>query len=209
MMAVMTVRYVPPEIADDMLGLNALPDRPLTVDDLVELWSSVPENGYRYELDDGVLVVYGAPSLAHQLATTKLTVLLSNTCPREFLVVGGPGVEISPIQYRIPDLTVVRAGTIDLRARNYAQPPALAVEVASPSTGRYDQTRKKQVYAEFGIPDYWIVTPDPQQPDITAFRLDGKHYERVAYASGEVTFTATRPFPVSFTPAELVRAGQS
>jgi len=118
-MAVMTVRYVPPEIAEDMLGLNALPDRLLTVDDLVQLCSS------------------------------------------------------------------------------------------SPSTGRYDQTPKKQVYAEFGIPDHWIVTPDAHKPDITAFRLDGKHYERVAYVSGEGTFTATRPFPISFTPAELVRAGQS
>jgi len=209
MMAVMTVRYVPPEIADDMLGLNALPDRLLTVDDLEHLWSSLPENGYRYELDDGVLVVYGAPSLLHQLALSRLTAFLSSACPPEFLVIPGPGVEISPIQYRIPDLTVVRTDTVDLRSQNYAQPPALAVEIASPSTGRYDQTRKKQVYAEFAVPDYWIVTPDAQKPDITAFRLDGKHYERVAYASGEVTFTATRPFPVSFTPAELVSAGQS
>jgi hypothetical protein len=53
------------------------------------------------------------------------------------------------------------------------------------------------------------VTPDAQKPDITAFRLDGKHYERVAYASGELTFTATRPFPVSFVPAQLVSTGQS
>lgn len=181
----------------------------LTVDDLEHLWSSLPENGYRYELDDGVLVVYGAPSLLHQLALGRLTASLSDACPPEFLVIPGPGVEISPIQYRIPDLTVVRTDTIDLRSQNYAQPPALAVEIASPSTGRYDQTRKKQVYAEFGTPDYWIATPDAQKPDITAFRLDGKHYKRVAYASGEATFTAIRPFPVSFTPAKLVSAGQS
>jgi hypothetical protein len=45
----------------------------LTVDDLEHLWSSLPENGYRYELDDGVLVVYGAPSLLHQLALGRLT----------------------------------------------------------------------------------------------------------------------------------------
>lgn len=208
-MAAMTVRYVPPEIADDTLGLNALPDRLLTVDDLVELWSRLPENGYRYELDEGVLVVFGAPSIVHQLVLGRLTALLIGACPPECLVIPGPGVVISPIQYRIPDLTVVRTDTVDLRSRNYAQPPELAVEIASPSTSRYDQTRKKQVYAEFGIPDYWIVTPDAQKPDITAFRLDGKHYEPVAYACGEVTFTATRPFPVSFAPAELVSAGQS
>ena len=209
MMAVKTVRYVPPEIADDTLGLNALPDRLLTVDDLVQLWSRLPENGYRYELDEGVLVVFGAPPIAHQVVLGRLTALLSGACPPEFVVIPGPGVVISPIQYRIPDLTVVRTDTIDLRSQHYAQPPALAVEIASPSTSRYDQTRKKRVYAEFGIPDYWIVAPDPQKPDITAFRLDGKHYERVAYASGELTFTATRPLPVSFAPAELVSAGQT
>jgi Uma2 family endonuclease len=207
MMAVMTVRYVPPEIADDMLGLNALPDRLLTVDDLEQLWSQLPENGYRYELDEGVLVVFGAASNLHQLVTSNLIFALRQGCPREFLVLPASGVVMSQIQFRIPDLVVLRADTFEPKFTT--APPALAIEIASPSTGRYDQTRKKQIYAEFGIPDYWIVTPDAQKPDITAFRLDGKHYERLAYASGEVTFTATRPFPVSFTPAELVSAGQS
>jgi Uma2 family endonuclease len=82
------------------------------------------------------------------------------------------------------------------------------VEIASPSTSRYDQTRKEQVYAEFGIPDYWIVTPDSGKPDITAYRLAGKSYEQVSYAKGRATFTAARPFPVSltvsFTAEELV-----
>jgi Uma2 family endonuclease len=206
MMAVMTVRYVPPEIADDVLGLDELPDRLLTVDDLEQMWSQLPENGYRYELDEGVLVVFGAPSNLHQLATSNLIFALRQVCPREFLALPASGVIVSQIQFRIPDLVVVRADAFDPTFTT--TPPALAVEIASPSTSRYDQTRKKQVYAEFGITDYWIVTPDAGKPDITAFRLDGKDYERVAYASGEVTFTATRPFPVSFTPAELVSAGQ-
>ena len=206
-MAVMTVQYVPPEIADDMLGLNTLPDRLLTVDDLEKLWSRLPENGYRYELDEGVLVVYGAASNLHQLAGTRLAVILSIACPGEFLAISAAGVAMSQIQFRIPDLVVVRADAFEPKFST--TPPALAVEIASPSTSRYDQTRKKQVYAEFGIRDYWIVTPDARKPDITAFRLDGKHYERVAYASGEETFTATRPFPVSFVPAELVSTGQS
>jgi hypothetical protein len=43
----------------------------LTVDDLEDLWSSLPENGYKYELDDGAL----------------LTAFLSSACPPEFLVI--------------------------------------------------------------------------------------------------------------------------
>jgi len=135
-------------------------------------------------------------------------VLLGNACPPEFLVLPTPGVVITPTQFRIPDLTVLRTDTVDFKIRHYPQPPALAVEIASPSTSRYDQTRKKQVYAEFGISDHWIVTPDADKPDITAYRLADKQYERVAYARGEEKFTATRPFPVTFTPSELVSAGQ-
>jgi Uma2 family endonuclease len=206
MMVSMTVEYLPPEL-EDAPGLKELPSRPLTVDDLERIWERMPDSGYRFELDDGVLVVYGAPSLYHQIASSRLTTLLANACLPELLVVHTPGVVITPTQFRIPDLTVLRADKIQSGMRHYPYPPALAVEIASPSTSRYDQTRKKQVYAEFGVPDYWIVTPDPDKPDITAYRLTGKHYERVAYASGEERFTASRPFPVSFTPAELVATG--
>ena len=205
-MVAMPVEYLPPEL-EDVLWLNELPDRPLTVEDLERIWERMPENGYRYELDEGVLIVFGAPALVHQIASTRLTTVLSNSCPPEFLVIHTPGVVITPIQFRIPDLTVVRTDTVEPGMRHYPYPPELAVEIASPSTSRYDQTRKKQVYAEFGIPDYWIITPDADKPDITAYQLNGKHYERVAYARGEEKFTATRPFPVSFTPASLVSTG--
>jgi Uma2 family endonuclease len=205
-MVCMTVEYLPPEL-EDVPGLKELPAGPLTIDDLERIWERVPDSGYRFELDDGVLVVYGAPSLYHQLAQGELNRLLGNARTPEFRVVPTPGVVITPTQFRIPDLTVLRADRITPGMRHYPHPPELAVEIASPSTSRYDQTRKKQVYAEFGIPDYWIVTPDPDKPDITAYQLTGTHYERVAYASGEEVFTASRPFRVSFTPAELIATG--
>lgn len=202
-MVAMAVEYLPPELAD-LPELRELPSRPLTVGDLEWIWEQTPDSGYRFELDDGWLVVYGAPSLFHQIASSRLTTLLANACPPDLLVVHAPGVVLTPTQFRIPDLTVLRADKVKPGMRHYPYPPALAVEIASPSTSRYDQTRKKQVYAEFGITDYWIVTPDPDKPDITACRLIGKHYEQVAYAAGDERFTASRPFPVSFTPAELL-----
>jgi Uma2 family endonuclease len=205
MMVAMTAPEATSEISNDVLGLWPLIGQPITVDDLARM--QMPEI-YRYELDEGVLVVYGAPSILHQIALSKLTAFLSNACPREFLVIAGPGIAISPIQFRIPDLTVIRSDTIDVRAQNHPHPPALAIEIASPSTSRYDQTRKKQVYAEFGIPDYWIITPDEDKPDITVFRLTRKQYEQLDHVAGNQKFTATRPFPVSFTPAELVSTGQ-
>ena len=60
-----------------------------------------------------------------------------------------------------PDLAVVRG-----RARDYSDLPTTAlliVEVASSSLA-YDMTVKAELYAEFGIADYWIV-------DLNARRL--------------------------------------
>ena len=175
-------------------------DRPLTVADL-EL---TPDDGCRYELDDGVLVVSPAPAFAHQVALQRLLVLLDAACPSEFQVVPGPGVEMSEINYRIPDLVIVRAASIAITDTNVTRPPELAVEIASPSTAHYDRNRKKTVYAEFGIPAYWIVTPDPDRPSIMAYALTGGSYAEVGRSAGEQPFIATTPFPAEIVPAELV-----
>ena len=37
--------------------------------------------------------------------------------------------------------------------------PDLVVEVLSPSTARYDMGRKKDVYEQYGVREYWIVNP--------------------------------------------------
>jgi Uma2 family endonuclease len=175
-------------------------DRPLTVADL----DLTPDDGQRYELDDGVLVVSPAPMTIHQRVLHRLQVLLDAVCPPEFELLPGPGVEMSDIQYRIPDLVVVRVTSIGLADRNVTQPPELVVEIASPSTARYDRTRKKVVYAEFGIPSYWIVNPDPREPSITMFALSGSSYAETARAAGDERFSARSPFRVEIVPAELV-----
>jgi hypothetical protein len=55
---------------------SALPtDRPLTVDDL----DLLPDDGNRYELDDGMLAVSPAPALIHQLVASRLQTLLDNS----------------------------------------------------------------------------------------------------------------------------------
>jgi Uma2 family endonuclease len=205
----MVAMTVPPEEAHDTLDsvlarLLSL-DRPLTVDDLEQLWQL--DSRYRFELDEGALVVSAAPSRFHQLAATRLATVLTNACPLGFAVVNAPDVEISPTHVRIPDTVVVPSKWFNPK---YADtPPVLAVEIASPSTRAYDRSRKKQVYAEFGIENYWIITPDQKNPDITVFTLTGKQYTQADYAAGDKTFTASRPFLVSFTPAQLVNIGAS
>jgi Uma2 family endonuclease len=176
--------------------------RTLTVEDM----ENMPDDEFRYELDDGVLIVSPAPSNRHQLAVFRLAQILDAACPPELLVLPGPGVNLSRHQHRVPDVAVVRADSMDTVFQE--RPPALAVEVASPRTRLYDRLRKKDVYERFGIVSYWIVNPNADKPSVTVFELRGGRYEEAAYVTGDEAFTATLPFGVTVIPAALVRAGR-
>jgi Uma2 family endonuclease len=175
-------------------------DRPLTVDDL----DLTPDDGSKYELDDGVLVVSPPPTLGHQLVVSRLATLLDTASSPEFVVIFGVGVSMSVNQYRIPDVVVLKYEDFDIAAKSVTRPPVLAIEVASPSTALYDRNRKKDVYARFGIPMYWIVTPNLDKPSLTVYEpRDGGHVEQ-AQVTGDEVYRAERPFAVEVCPATLV-----
>jgi Uma2 family endonuclease len=176
-------------------------DRVFTVEDLEDM----PDDGFRYELDDGVLIVSPAPSNLHQLVVTRLSVLLSTACPAELLVMSGPGVNITRFQHRVPDVAVIRTGSFT--EMFLGDPPVLAVEVASPRTRLYDLSRKKDVYEQFGIRSYWIVEPGPEKPGLTVFELRRGRYAQTAHVAGSDSLGIVRPFPVTIVPADLVATG--
>jgi len=178
-------------------------DRMLTVEDM----ENMPDDEFRYELDDGVLIVSPAPSTLHQLAVARLTVVLSAACPAGLVVLPGVGVNISKFHHRVPDVAVVRAGALE----SYFQeaPPELVVEVASPRTRLYDRNRKKDVYEGFSIPAYWIIEPHRNRPELTVFELCSGAYEQAAHVIGDEEYRAVVPFPVTIVPSKLVTAGWS
>jgi Uma2 family endonuclease len=85
----------------------------------------------------------------------------------------------------------------------FTEPPLLVVEIRSPSTAHIDLNRKKAAYERFGVPSYWIVNPDPPQPELTVLELRDGRYALAAKASGP--FIAGRPFTVGIAPADLTR----
>jgi len=176
------------------------PDRPLTIDDLEPL----PYNGNRFELDDGVLLVTPPPMAGHQHVVQRLSEILGAARPANFQVFPGLGVQLSRVQYRIPDIVVVKAGEVGFKDGSAIKPPALVIEVAPPSTAIYDRNRKKDVYESFGIESYWIVKPDLEKPSLTVFELTRGEYRLVAEVSGENVFRAVKPFACEIVPAVLV-----
>jgi Uma2 family endonuclease len=84
----------------------------------------------------------------------------------------------------------------------FTEPPLLVIEIRSPSTALIDLNRKKAAYERFGVPSYWIVNPDPPEPELTVFELRDGRYAPAAKTPGP--FTADHPFTVTIAPGRLV-----
>ncbi len=181
-----------------MSTVTLMPDTEWTAEDL----DGLPEDGLRYELVDGALLVSAAPSIHHQVALANLLHLLTVAAPRAFRVLPPPvDVRFGPRRQLQPDLVVVPFDVT--RGPRLEQPPLLAVEVLSPSTRTVDQTLKRAVFEAGGVPSYWLV--DPDEPGLTVLELvDGRYVER-ARALGDAAYDAGLPFPVRVVPSELLR----
>ena len=173
----------------------------LTVDDLALL----PDDGKRYELHEGELLVSAAPSLIHQIIAgniqTELVLYLrQHTVSR---VVATPGVIFSPVDAFIPDLVYVsheRRTQIEHGGRLHGA-PELIVEILSPGNEnrRRDEVIKRQTYAKFGVDEYWIV--DPEQQMIGVYRLQGEVLQLQA------TFTAQDQLTTPLLPDFVLAVG--
>lgn len=173
--------------------------RALTVDDL----ETLPDDGHRYELLDGTLIVSPAPGFPHQSVQGELYLLLRDACPPHLYVMLAPfAVRFSRFTELQPDILVA-----ELRAftrKNLPTAPLLAVEITSPSTVLIDRNLKRAAYARYGVPHYWIVDPDPDAPSITVFELHGEDYIETQSAVGDQQLAVTKPFPVRLRPSDLV-----
>ena len=175
-------------------------DREWTVDDL----DALPDDGFQYELFDGVLVVSPAPIPRHQRALLGMAVLLRDACPPELEVFVAP-LDFQPNRVRSfqPDVLVVRRDRIG--EKNIQHPPVLAVEVLSKSTRTKDLILKRAMYASSGVVHSWVFDPTdgPDKPEFTAMELRDGVYRDVAHAVGDETVRVELPYPVDVCPAAI------
>ncbi len=181
-----------------MTSMIAGASAPFTVHDLEEM----PDDGRRYELIDGELLVSPAPGLRHQALTFGLHRVLDDACPDEFYVLSAPFAVRTDLHNELqPDVLVARFD--DLTEKNLPVAPVLAVEVISPSSRLVDLNLKKAAYERMGAASYWVL--DPLVPSLRAFEVgaDGG-YAEVACVAGGQSWQAQRPFPVRLVPVELL-----
>ena len=129
-----------------------------------EMVWALPEDGKRYEVIDGELLVTPAPTGDHQHVVGQLFRVLADYTDQN-----GIGVAmISPADIRLDDRSLVQPDVFVLglvegkrpRDWNVGAPLLLAVEVLSPSTARNDRIKKRARFQRHGVPEYWIVDAD-------------------------------------------------
>lgn len=165
---------------------------------------ALPDDGKRYEVVRGELLVTPAPRLWHQELVRRLLVALSRYLETEPVgrVLPAPAdISWGPDTLVQPDVFV--APTEQARTLDWARIKdlVLVVEVLSPSSTRADRFTKRLEYQRERVPTYWIVDSDERRVEVWAPDDTVPHVERdrlIWYAAG-----AARPFALEL--AELFR----
>ncbi len=145
---------------------------------------ALPEDGNRYELIGGELVVTPAPGRPHQAAVTAFLVRIFpylRAAHTATAYVSPADLGHGDREILQPDIFVLPAGAGTPGAWPEISALLLAVEILSPSTARHDRYLKRLRYQRAGIPEYWIVDidariverwrPEDARPEILTERL--------------------------------------
>ena len=125
---------------------------------------ALPDDGNRYELVSGELVVTPSPRGVHQVILLQLIRHLDPWLERNavgHLMVPPADLSLGEDEVLQPDLFVYQTAS-GRQLHDWADISAvfLAVEILSPSTAHWDRTVKRHRYQRAGVPEYWIVDPD-------------------------------------------------
>lgn len=128
--------------------------RRFTVDELDWL----PDDGNRYELLDGLLLVTPGPGMPHQTVATRLATLLGSFLAEEpTACVWAPGSIILRPHVRLePDVLV---GVVAPGSTRWEDVSGhwLAVEVSGPGSLVYDREYKRDGYLDLGVREVWRI----------------------------------------------------
>jgi Uma2 family endonuclease len=151
------------------------PKTGLTYEDL----QAFPEDNFRRELIDGELIVTPAPATRHQDVVLELGArLLAHVKEHGGKVFIAPtDVFFSDTNVVEPDVLYVKPGNVDrVEKKFFRSAPDVVAEVSSPSTRRLELVRKHELYARFGVPEYWYV--DLEADRVEVYELGARNYGR-------------------------------
>lgn len=180
----------------------------MTADEYFQL----EEDGFWYELIDGVVCMSPSPLPRHQEVAAQIVVelgsfLRTHSVGKLYFEVDvhlGAGPMGGDLVYR-PDVIFLRAEHAARCRDRIVGPPALVVEVVSNTSRRYDNVTKKADYERCGVAEYWII--DPERQTMTFYRLHEGRYIDAAPEGDRLASTAVPGFALDL--ARVRKAFQS
>ena len=130
---------------------------------------ALPEDGNRYEVVYGELLVTPAPRLWHQELAVRLARTVSEYLEREpvgHLLPSPADISWTSDTLVQPDLFVAPLDQVRTLDWTQVKDLLLVIEVLSPSTLRYDRFTKRRLYQERRIPSYWAVDGDERWVEV-------------------------------------------
>ncbi|HKF59166.1 MAG TPA: Uma2 family endonuclease [Blastocatellia bacterium] len=152
----------------------------VTVADL----EAMPDDNNRYEVIDGELLMSKSPGVPHQAVSMNLSYLFSKYLDLnpQGRVFAATGIIFSDIDAVIPDLVFIRRERLPevIDGDRIVAAPDLVIEILSPGPDnrRRDRVVKRQLYAKFGVKEYWII--DLENKLVEAFVLKDRSLDSCA-----------------------------
>ncbi len=170
-------------------------------------YMSMPDNGKRYELLDGEMILAPSPTTIHQ----RISKRLNRALERVFEVRRLGQVWYAPLDVVFADHDVAQPDLMFISNErteivtdaNIQGAPDLVVEILSPSTAGYDRGYKRTLYGRHGVREFWLVDPIAETVEVFL----GGEDELVEYAThggaGQMTTPLTQGASVDLS--ELFR----
>jgi len=133
----------------------------------------LPEGPPHFQLIDGDLYMSPSPRRYHQRISMSLSLLLGNFVEEHavgVLYAAPSNVQLAADTVVEPDLYFVshaRAHILTEQGTHGA--PDLIVEILSPSTAKIDMGIKREIYAESGVAEMWVVVPEKRVVEVYRF----------------------------------------
>lgn len=159
---------------------------------IAEFWS-LPESVLPTEYIDGEIIMAPTPTVPHQATLVSMFVALhafvtqnalGRLFPAPLDVVLPTGEVVQPDIFLLNPKQAERVSA----AKRVEEVPPFLVEILSPSSVKHDTIRKRELYEQNGVREYWIV--DVKERTIAQLVLRRKHYVLTELGEADVIKSA-------------------
>lgn len=171
-----------------------------------ELYAAMPDDGRRYEIIEGTMELMSpGPSTTHQAVSGELEFILRQSCISDYVIYHAPlDVILSSTTVLQPDILMIHRSRLHIvTIRGIEGPPDLVVEIVSPGSRKRDKLDKMNMYAKYGILEYWVV--DAEVRTLEQYHLLGDHYEMYNLYESDEIVTSDKLACVSFVLSDIFK----